>query len=61
LGKAHEVMRKITRKPASQPRRVVFPEGDNERYRSAHILVKEIAQPILLGDEIIEDAHLVSS
>ncbi|HKN24810.1 MAG TPA: NADP-dependent malic enzyme [Candidatus Acidoferrum sp.] len=53
LGKAHEVMRTIIRKAAARPRRVVFPEGENEKIlRAAHILVEEhIAQPILLGDE----------
>ncbi len=52
LGKAHEVMRTVIRKAQSQPRRVVFPEGDNEKVlRAAHILVDEkIAQPILLGN-----------
>ena len=55
LGKAHEVMRTIIRKAAARPRRVVFPEGENEKVlRAAHILVEEhIAQPILLGDEKI--------
>jgi malate dehydrogenase (oxaloacetate-decarboxylating)(NADP+) len=52
LGKAHEVMRTVIRKAQSLPRRVVFPEGDNEKVlRAAHILVDEkIAQPILLGN-----------
>src|SRR5690348_11987526 len=48
LGKAHEVMRTVIRKAQEQPRRVVFPEGDNEKVlRAAHILADEkIAQPI---------------
>lgn len=52
LGKAHEVMRTVIRKAQEQPRRVVFPEGDNEKVlRAAHILADEkIAQPILLGN-----------
>jgi malate dehydrogenase (oxaloacetate-decarboxylating)(NADP+) len=52
LGKAHEVMRTVIRKAQSLPRRVVFPEGDNDKVlRAAHILVDEkIAQPILLGN-----------
>ncbi len=52
LGKAHEVMRTMIRKAQALPRRVVFPEGDNDRVlRAAHILVEEkIAQPILLGN-----------
>jgi malate dehydrogenase (oxaloacetate-decarboxylating)(NADP+) len=55
LGKAHEVMRTIIRKAEARPRRVVFPEGENEKIlRAAHILVEEkIAQPILLGNEKI--------
>jgi malate dehydrogenase (oxaloacetate-decarboxylating)(NADP+) len=55
LGKAHEVMRTIIRKAQLQPRRVVFPEGENEKIlRAAYILVEEaIAHPILLGDEKI--------
>src|SRR5271169_3907699 len=59
LGKAHEIMRTIIRKAAARPRRVVFPEGENEKIlRAAHILVEEnIAQPILLGDEKIIQAN----
>jgi len=55
LGKAHELMRLIIHKAQARPRRVVFPEGDNEKIlRAAHILTDEkIAQPILLGDEQI--------
>jgi malate dehydrogenase (oxaloacetate-decarboxylating)(NADP+) len=51
LGKAHEVMRLIIHKAQKQPRRVVFPEGENEKIlRAAHILVEEkIAQPMLIG------------
>jgi len=53
LGKAHELMRLIIHKAQQHPRRVVFPEGDNEKIlRAAHILSEEkITQPILLGDE----------
>ena len=58
LGKAHEVMRTIIRKAEARPRRVVFPEGENEKIlRAALILVEEkIAHPILLGDEKIIQA-----
>jgi len=51
LGKAHEVMRMVIHKAQAQPKRVVFPEGDNEKIlRAAHILTEEkIAQPVLLG------------
>jgi malate dehydrogenase (oxaloacetate-decarboxylating)(NADP+) len=53
LGKAHEVIRLVIHKAQAQPKRVVFPEGENEKIlRAAHILVEEnIAQPVVLGDE----------
>ncbi|HZU41383.1 MAG TPA: NADP-dependent malic enzyme [Terriglobales bacterium] len=53
LGKAHEIMRTVIHKAQAKPKRVVFPEGDNDKIlRACHILVDEkIAQPILLGDE----------
>jgi malate dehydrogenase (oxaloacetate-decarboxylating)(NADP+) len=53
LGKTHELMRSVMRKAQAKPKRVVFPEGDNERIlRACHILVDEkIAQPVLLGSE----------
>ncbi len=53
LGKAHEVMRMMIHKAQAKPRRVVFPEGENEKIlRASHILVDEkIAKPILLGNE----------
>jgi malate dehydrogenase (oxaloacetate-decarboxylating)(NADP+) len=45
-------MRTVIHKAQTQPRRVVFPEGENEKIlRAAHILREErIAQPILLGN-----------
>ena len=53
LGKAHEVMRFVIHKAQAVPKRVAFPEGDNDKIlRAAHILVEEkIARPILLGKE----------
>jgi malate dehydrogenase (oxaloacetate-decarboxylating)(NADP+) len=53
LGKAHEVMRIVIHKAQAKPKRVVFPEGDNDKVlRASHILVEEkIARPILLGNE----------
>jgi malate dehydrogenase (oxaloacetate-decarboxylating)(NADP+) len=53
LGKAHEVMRTIIHKAQAHPRRVVFPEGDDEKIlRAAHILIEEkIAYPVVLGDD----------
>ena len=59
LGKAHEMMRLIIRKAQLRPRRVVFPEGENEKVmRAAHILVEEkIAKPMLIGDTMIIEAR----
>lgn len=57
LGKAHEVMRTVIHKAQARPRRVVFPEGDDEKIlRAAHILIEEkIAHPVVLGnDQIIK-------
>ncbi|TGU72832.1 NADP-dependent malic enzyme [Geomonas terrae] len=52
-GKSKEVMRMIINKAKSDPKKVVFPEGDNEKIlRAAQTLVEEgIAQPILVGDK----------
>ena len=53
LGKAHEFMRMVMHKAQAAPRRVVFPEGENDKIlRASHILADEkIAAPILLGSE----------
>ncbi|HUO27901.1 MAG TPA: NADP-dependent malic enzyme [Bryobacteraceae bacterium] len=53
LGKAHEVMRVMIHKAQRQPKRVVFPEGEEPKIlRACQILTDEkIAMPILLGDE----------
>src|SRR5215467_6236558 len=53
LGKAHEFMRVMVHKAQIHPKRVVFPEGDEDKIlRACQILIDEkIAQPILLGDE----------
>ena len=52
LGKAHEIMRTVIQKAKTQPRKVVFPDGEHEKIlRAAHILVEEqIATPMLIGD-----------
>src|SRR5579884_2386707 len=52
LGKAHEVMGIMIQKAKRDPRRIVFPEGGEDRIlRAAQILMDEkIAQPILLGE-----------
>jgi len=53
LGKAHEIMRIVIHKAQAKPKRVVFPEGDNDKVlRASHILSDgKIARPILLGNE----------
>jgi malate dehydrogenase (oxaloacetate-decarboxylating)(NADP+) len=65
LGKANEVMRVMIHKAQRQPKRVVFPEGEETKIlRACQILVDErIASPILLGNETvirqrIEELHL---
>ena len=52
LGKAREVMRVMINKAQRQPRRVVFPEGEEDKIlRACQILLDEkIAVPILLGN-----------
>ncbi len=52
-GRSKEIMRTLINKAKSNPKRVVFPEGDVEKIlRAAQILVDEkIAQPILIGEE----------
>jgi malate dehydrogenase (oxaloacetate-decarboxylating)(NADP+) len=52
LGRAHEVMRFVIHKAQAHPKRVAFPEGENDKVlRAAHILVDEkIAKPLLIGD-----------
>ncbi len=53
LGKTHEIMRSVIRKAQTSAKRVVFPEGENDKIlRACHLLVDEkIAHPILLGNE----------
>jgi malate dehydrogenase (oxaloacetate-decarboxylating)(NADP+) len=55
LGKAHEIMRFVIHKAQAKPKRVVFPEGENDKVlRASHILLDEkIAHPILLGNDQI--------
>ncbi len=51
-GKSKEIMRYIINKAKTDPKRIVFPEGDNEKMlRAAQILLDEgIAKPILVGN-----------
>ena len=52
-GRSKQIMRTLINKAKTCPKRIVFPEGEEEKIiRAAHILVDEgIAKPILLGDE----------
>jgi len=52
-GKSKETLRMIINKAKSDPKSVVFPEGEHEKIqRAAQVLVEEgIARPILLGNE----------
>ncbi len=57
LGRARGVMRGLVRRAASNPKRVVFPEGEEPKIiRAARICVEDgIAEPVLLGNpEVIE-------
>ncbi len=53
LGRSHEVMRIMIHKAQRGPRRVVFPEGFEDKIlRASQILLDEkIALPVLIGDE----------
>jgi malate dehydrogenase (oxaloacetate-decarboxylating)(NADP+) len=53
-GRSKEIMRTLINKAKASPKRIVFPEGEEEKIlRAAQVLVDEgIAVPILLGDEL---------
>ena len=55
LSKVHGVMRIMINKAQQQPKRVVFPEGEETKIlRAAQILAEEgIARPVLLGREAV--------
>jgi len=61
LGKSQEIMRILIHKAQREPRRVVFPEGSQDKIlRAAQILVDEqIARPVLIGksDRILARAQ----
>ncbi len=64
-GRSKEIMRTMINKAKSNPKRLVFPEGDEEKIlRAAQIIIDEgIAKPILLGNEMeirakIAELHL---
>ncbi len=57
LGRSREIMRVIINKAKADPRRIVFPEGEEERImRACQIIIDEgIAKPILVGNpDVIE-------
>jgi malate dehydrogenase (oxaloacetate-decarboxylating)(NADP+) len=65
LGKARSVMRMMINEARRRPKRVVFPEGENEQVlRAAQIILdEEFAVPVLLGNEqriraLVEEAGL---
>ena len=64
LGKQKEVMRIFINKAKSQPKRIVFPEGSEEKIlRACQVIIdEEIAKPILLGkkEAIIQKAKELS-
>jgi malate dehydrogenase (oxaloacetate-decarboxylating)(NADP+) len=61
LGKSREVMRVFIHRAQQAPKRIVFPEGEEEKIlRASQIILDEkIAQPILLGSRtlILEKIH----
>ena len=62
LGKAREVMRIMIHKAQREPKRIVFPEGEEDKIlRASQILVDEkIAVPILLGREAVIHERMAS-
>ncbi|MCM0082060.1 NADP-dependent malic enzyme [Geomonas sp. Red32] len=59
-GKAKETMRFIINKAKCDPKKMVFPEGDNEKIlKAAYTIVEEgIAQPILIGNRAKVEAKI---
>jgi len=62
LGKSREVMRFFIHKAKAAPKRIVFPEGEEEKIlRAAQIIVDEhIATPILLGSRTLIHQRIAS-
>jgi malate dehydrogenase (oxaloacetate-decarboxylating)(NADP+) len=60
LGKSREVMRFFIHKAQSSPRRIVFPEGEEEKIlRAAQLVLDDrIAQPILLGNRTLVEHRI---
>lgn len=58
LGRSREIMRVIINRAISDPKKIVFPEGEEDKIlRAAQIILSEnIAKPILLGNpEVIRE------
>jgi len=58
FGRAKEIMRVVIHKAQREPKRIVFPEGMEEKIlRASQIIVDEkIAEPVLIGDrEVIRE------
>ena len=55
LGKSREIMRFFIHKAQAEPKRIVFPEGEEEKIlRAAQLILDEkIAKPILLGSRTL--------
>ena len=60
LGRTYEVMQNVRHKAKSQPKRIVFSEGEHEKIlRASYRVVEEnIAQPILLGRQAVIESKL---
>jgi malate dehydrogenase (oxaloacetate-decarboxylating)(NADP+) len=60
LGRTYEVMQNVRHKAKSQPKRIVFPEGEHEKIlrASCRVLEENIAQPILLGRQAVIESKL---
>ncbi|MCE1188785.1 MAG: NADP-dependent malic enzyme [Ignavibacteria bacterium] len=65
LGISKEIVRRIIDKAKLNPKRIVFPEGEQVKIlKAAHILVDEgIAKPIIVGnkariDKLVEEHHI---
>jgi malate dehydrogenase (oxaloacetate-decarboxylating)(NADP+) len=57
-GRGREVMRDIMRRARRDPRRIVYPEGENDRIirACALVLAEQVARPVLLGrPEVIRE------
>jgi malate dehydrogenase (oxaloacetate-decarboxylating)(NADP+) len=60
LGRSREIMRMVINRAKTDPKRIVFPEGEEDKIlRASQIIVDEgIATPVLLGDpKIIQERN----